>query len=121
MGNLSILFKSPEWTNILYILKRWLLQGHKAHGPDGHAYFTNWTFIKYGVHTWSGLRSSSLIGNSRLSLVTNSVPSTVLSGVPQGCPLLGLSLLCFQFYLLFLPEIPIIFTHYSYAITYYSC
>ena len=35
MGNLSILFKSPEWTNILYILKRWLLQGHKAHGPDG--------------------------------------------------------------------------------------
>ena len=41
---------------------------------------------------------------------------------------LSLSLLCFQFYLLFLPEFPITFTHYSYplflfyshAITYYS-
>ena len=30
--------------------------------------------------------------------------------------LVSLSLLCFQFYLLFLPEIPIIFTHYSYFI-----
>ena len=29
---------------------------------------------------------------------------------------LSLSLLCFQFYLLFLPEFPIIFTHYSYFI-----
>ena len=31
-------------------------------------------------------------------------------------PELSLSLLCFQFYLLFLPEFPIIFTHYSYFI-----
>ena len=29
----------------------------------------------------------------------------------------SLSLLCFRFYLLFLPEFPIIFTHYSYFIT----
>ena len=29
---------------------------------------------------------------------------------------LTLSLLCFQFHLLFLPEFPIIFTHYSYFI-----
>ena len=29
---------------------------------------------------------------------------------------LSLSLLCFQFYLLFLPEFPVIFTHYSYFI-----
>ena len=35
---------------------------------------------------------------------------------PEKESQLSLSLLCFQFYLLFFPEFPIIFTHYSYFI-----
>ena len=34
----------------------------------------------------------------------------------EAALLLSLSLLCFQFYLLFLPGFPVIFTHYSYFI-----